>query len=96
MSLYIQYIVPLKGLRKNTGLPRMLNRCVCLKKNERQQKKHQWHIVYKKQEKNEEQKSSEFVTNTKNWGWGEFVPENVSIFKNINSIANCKLTSKVW
>ena len=43
--------MPMKGLRKQTELPRTLNRCVCSQKNERQQKKPVTHGIRKKKKK---------------------------------------------
>ena len=58
-----------------------LNRCLCPQKNERQQKKPVTHGIRNKKKR----KNKKF----------NLALENVSGFKNMNSIANCKLISNV-
>ena len=69
-----------KDLPRITELPKTLNRCVC------QQKKPVYDTWYKKKEKKLRTRSSEYPNLEEN-----VAQENVSSFKNMNSIVNCKL-----
>ena len=68
-----------------------LNRCLCPQKNERQQKKPVTHGIRNKKKRKNKKFTIPYHQNLEQ----NVVPENVSNLKNMNSIANCKLISKV-
>ena len=68
-----------------------LNRCVCPQENERQQKRPVTHGIRNKKKRKNKKFTTPYHQNLEQ----NVVPENASNLKNMNSIANCKLISKV-